>query len=159
MSISVLLSAAAAMAMAAPGNDAPTNDPNSWATYGGSYDSQHFSSLADIDTNNVGRLGLQWHFDIPGVVLAASTPLQIGGTVYFAAGYSLIRALDARSGKLLWMYDPKVAEVAGEKLRKGWGIRGIAYWRGRIIFGTHDGRLIAVDAQTGKKVWSVMTTE
>jgi quinohemoprotein ethanol dehydrogenase len=159
MSTSLLLTAAAAMALATATNDAPTDDKNSWAAYGGSYDSQHFSPLADIDTNNVGRLGLEWHFDIPGIVLAASTPLQIGGTVYFAAGYSVIRALDARSGKLLWMYDPKVAQVAGEKLRKGWGIRGIAYWRGRIIFGTHDGRLIAVDAQTGKDVWSVMTTE
>src|SRR3954469_6331923 len=106
----------------------PISDADSWPAYARSYDSQHFSPLSDINSNNVSRLGLQWHFDIPGVVLSASTPIQVGGTLYFASGYSVIRALDAKSGRLLWMYDPKVPEVAGEKLRKGWGIRGIAYW-------------------------------
>jgi quinohemoprotein ethanol dehydrogenase len=67
--------------------------------------------------------------------------------------------MDAKTGKLLWRYDPKAPEAAGKKLRAGWGIRGIAFWGGRVYTGTHDGRLIALDAKTGKLVWSVLTTD
>src|SRR5262249_20174229 len=68
-------------------------------------------------------------------------------------------ALDAARGRLLWTYDPQVPQTAGHKLRPGWGIRGIALWRGKIFTGTQDGRLIAIDARTGKPVWSTLTIE
>ena len=64
-----------------------------------------------------------------------------------------------RPAHLLWRYDPEVAKVAGTKLRTGWGIRGLAFWKGRLFVGTHDGRLIAIDAKTGKPVWSVQTLD
>src|SRR6185312_4734979 len=95
----------------------------------------------------------------PGVVLATSVPLEMDGTLYFTAGYSVIRAVEATTGRLLWTYDPKATLVAGRKLRDAWGIRGIAYWNAKIYAGTHDGRLIAIDAKTGKLIWSVRTTQ
>jgi quinohemoprotein ethanol dehydrogenase len=132
-------------------------EPDDWPGFARTSSAQHFSPLTDINAGTVSRLGLVWSFDIPGVVLAASTPLEVKGVLYFASGYSVVRAVDAATGKLLWAYDPKVAAVAGEKLRKGWGIRGIAYSDHKVVVGTQDGRLIAIDAGTGKLAWSVMT--
>ena len=78
--------------------------------------------------------------------------------LYFNGSYNVVRAVDARSGKLLWEYDPKVPEVSGDRLRVMWDWnRGIAYWKGRVYNATIDGRLIALDAASGKEVWSVQT--
>lgn len=128
-----------------------------WSGYGRTSDQQHYSPLRQIRSDNIAGLHLAWYFDIPGTVLAVSTPLEVDGVLYFATGYSVIRALDAATGRLLWTYDPHVPRAAGERLRKGWGIRGIAYWRGRILAGTHDGRLLGIDSRTGRKIWSVTT--
>jgi quinohemoprotein ethanol dehydrogenase len=135
-----------------------TLNGNNWAGYGRTYDEAHYSPLGDINTSNVSQLGLAWWFDIPGVVLATSVPLEVDGRLYFATGYSVVRAVEATTGRLLWTYDPEVPKVAGGKLRVLWGIRGIAFWNDKVIVGTHDGRLIAIDAKTGKRVWSVETT-
>jgi quinohemoprotein ethanol dehydrogenase len=133
------------------------SDAGNWPGFGRTDTAQHYSPLSEITAENVSRLGLVWAFDIPGVVLAVSTPLEVDGVLYFAVGYSVVRAVDAATGRLLWSYDPKVANVAGEKLRKGWGIRGIAFSNDKVLVGTQDGRLIAIDAHTGKPDWSVMT--
>jgi quinohemoprotein ethanol dehydrogenase len=128
-----------------------------WPSFAGSESAQHFSPLTGINRDNVARLGLVWKFDIPGIVLAVSTPIEVDGVLYFAVGYSVVRAVDATTGRLIWTYDPHVAKVAGEKLRKGWGIRGLAFSHGKVLIGTHDGRLLAINAHTGKLIWSVMT--
>jgi len=126
-----------------------------WPGYGRTGDNNHFSPLKSITSSNVSRLGLAWWFDIPGFVLATSTPVAVDGRLYFTTGYSVVRALDGATGRLLWTYDPHVPEVAGHKMRAGWGLRGIAAGNGRIYLGTHDGRLMAVDSQTETFVWSV----
>lgn len=133
-------------------------DDNQWPGYGRTSDQSHFSPLSDINTYNISHLGLAWYFDIPGFVLTTSTPLEIDGTLFFATGYSVVRALDAATGHMLWSYDPGVPQVAGDKLRVPWGIRGIAFWNNKIYVGTQDGRLISIDAKTGVPVWSVSTT-
>jgi quinohemoprotein ethanol dehydrogenase len=130
-----------------------------WPGYGRTYHATRYSPLTDVNASNVSQLGLAWWFDIPGIVMTASTPLEVGGKVYFATGYSVVRAVDAATGRLLWTYDPEVAEAAGHKLRIFWGIRGFAFWNDKVYVGTHDGRLISIDANTGKRVWSVVTTE
>jgi quinohemoprotein ethanol dehydrogenase len=135
-----------------------TSDDN-WPAYGRTFDESHYSPLAQINDSNVGSLGLGWYYDIAPVTSVHTAPLEVGGVLYFVVGYSLVHALDAKTGKLLWRYDPGVAELAGEKLKGGWGVRGIAYWRGKIYTGAQDGRLIAIDAKSGKPVWSVNTTE
>src|SRR3546814_6254996 len=73
-------------------------------------------------------------------------PVEVDGVVYAAAGYSVIHAVDVRSGKLLWKYDP---HVGIRKMRMAWGIRGLTYWNGKIYAGVQDGRLFALDAKTG----------
>jgi quinohemoprotein ethanol dehydrogenase len=129
-----------------------------WPHYGG-IDENHFSPLAQIDTDNVGKLGLAWHHDIATGPSSLSAPVAVGGVLYFVAGQAVVHALDATSGKLLWTYDPEVWKRAGERMRAAWGTRGLAYDNGRIFVGTVDGRLIALDAHGGKPLWSVVTVE
>src|SRR3546814_11808238 len=86
----------------------------------------------------------------------ATMPVEVDGVVYAAAGYSVIHAVDVRSGKLLWKYDP---HVGIRKMRMAWGIRGLTYWNGKIYAGVQDGRLFAPDAKTGALVWEPQTPE
>ncbi len=158
---SATLGAAALIAAAMAGlpretPPAPVAPGRDWAAFGG-VGEQHYSPLAQIDRATVGRLGLLWSLDLDDGPNAASAPLAVNGILYFATGYSVIHAVDARTGKQLWRYDPQAPERAGQKMRAAWGIRGIAYAHGRIITGTIDGRLIAIDAATGEPAWSVQT--
>lgn len=137
-------------------NDA---DGANWPSYGRTYSETHFSPLDQITTGNVGRLKLAWSHDLDTRQRTDSQPLEAGGIVYATAGLSIIEAIDAVTGKPLWRYDPDVAAVAGDKLRPSWGIRGLALWKGKVLFGTQDGRLIALDAKSGKPIWSVMTLD
>src|SRR6478609_8335010 len=133
-------------------------DGRNWPAYGRTFSETHFSPLTEINRETVSRLNLAWTLDLD-VTNNLSTPLAVDGVIYVASGYSFVHAVDAKTGKLLWRYDPEVAKVAGNKLRTGWGIRGLAFWKGRLFVGTHDGRLIAIDAKTGKPVWSVQTLD
>ncbi|MFB0874275.1 MULTISPECIES: PQQ-dependent dehydrogenase, methanol/ethanol family [unclassified Sphingobium] len=140
--------------------DMPTErGGRNWAGYGGEENEQHYSALSQINAGNVASLGLVWYHDIDIPPNAFSAPVVVDGILYFAAGYSVVQALDARTGKQLWRYEPSpsAASVAGEKMRGGWGIRGLTYGDGRIFVGTIDGRLLAIDAKTGKLAWSTMT--
>lgn len=140
------------------GTAAPSG--SNWSSYGGDSNEQHFSPLAQITQANVGKLGLAWSYDID-TYDSYSQPLEIDGVLYFAVGLSVIHALDARTGKLLWQYDPDVASQPEAKwrMRAGWGTRGIAYKDGMVFTATREGRLIAVDAKTGKPRWSVQTLD
>jgi quinohemoprotein ethanol dehydrogenase len=129
-----------------------------WPGYGRTFGEQHYSPLGAINDGNVGKLGLVWSADLPAGN-SVSQPIEVDGTLYVTTGYSIVRAYDARTGRSLWNYDPKVPEAAGIRLRGGWGARGLAWWNGKIYIGTMDGRLIAIDAKTGHEVWSVVTTE
>jgi len=150
-------------AMASPGGGADeallSNKAGgeNWAGFGRTYNEQHYSPLDQINVGNAKRLGLAWYADLD-VPYSVSAPLEIDGVLYVAVGYTIVHAFDAVTGKLLWQYDPEVAEVGGERVRAPtWGTHGLAYWQGKLYVGTKDGRLIALDAKTGKPVWSVMT--
>ena len=138
-----VLSAPPATASASAALIANEADGTNWASYGRTYSEDHASPLHEIDGSNVGRLGLAWSLELPDIHNGATVPLAVDGVVYFTVGQSIVHAVDAQSGKLLWRYDPEVTKVAGRKLRITWGPRGIAYWAGRIYVGTTDGRLIA----------------
>ncbi len=158
--IYALLAAQAMAAGTTVDNAALRNDADghNWAAYGRTFDETHYSPLTEINRDTVPRLNLAWTLDLD-VTNNLSTPLAVEGVIYVASGYSIVHAVDAKTGKLLWRYDPDVAKVVGNKLRTGWGMRGLAFWKGRLYFGTHDGRLIALDAKTGTPVWSVQTLE
>lgn len=129
-----------------------------WESFGRTADENHYSPLTAINDRTVSRLGLAWWVDLP-TGNSVTAPVEVNGTLYVATGYSILRALDAATGKELWTYDPKAPAAAGRKLRQGWGIRGLSYADGRLFVGTHDGRLIAVDAHTGRPLWSVLTVD
>ena len=131
-----------------------------WLSYGRTYSEQRFSPLKEINDGNVGNLGVAWYLDLPGQKSLLATPLVVDGIMYFSGGYSVVFAIDTRTGKELWKYDPKTIDAAGDRLRVMWDSnRGVAYWKGRIFVATADGRLIAVDAKTGKEAWSTMTVD
>src|SRR6476660_6619937 len=100
--LSALAEAAGAIDNAALSNDA---DGHNWAAYGRTFDETHYSPLAEINRETVPRLNLAWTLDLD-VTNNLSTPLAVEGVVYVASGYSFVHAGDAKTGHLLWRYDP-----------------------------------------------------
>jgi len=132
-----------------------------WLSYGRTYSEQRYSPLTRIRRDNVKRLGLAWYheFDASADRGMEATPLIVDGTLYISTSWSQVYALDARSGARKWSYDPK---VDGQKARDACCDvvnRGVAVWKGKVFVGALDGRLIALDAATGKELWSVQTTD
>ena len=127
-----------------------------WSGYGRTGSQQHFSPLEDVTGSNASSLGLAWSLDLP-LGNTTTQPIAVDGVLYFASGLSIVHAVDAVSGKELWQYDPGVGQVGGLNLRLGWGVRGVAFWEGKVFVGTQDGRLIAVDARSGSLMWSAQT--
>jgi PQQ-dependent dehydrogenase (methanol/ethanol family) len=137
---------------------AADSEPGNWMGPGRNYAEQHFSPLKAIDTANVKQLGLAWFFDIDTAHRGQeSTPLVVDGVMYVTSAWSKVIALNAKTGAPLWLYDPKVPGKAAINACCDVVNRGAAAWKGRIYSGTLDGRLIALDAATGKLVWEVMT--
>ncbi len=137
---------------------AADQEPGNWMSTGRTYSEQHFSPLKQIDVGNVRQLGLAWSFDLDTAHRGQeSTPLVIDGVMYVTGAWSKVFALNAKTGALIWTYDPKVPGKVAVNACCDVVNRGVAAWRGRIYSGTLDGRLIALDAQTGKLVWEVMT--
>ncbi len=131
-----------------------------WLSYGRTYSEKRFSPLAQITNANVSQLGVDWYLDLPDARMLVNTPLVVDGVLYFEAGYNVVHAVDAATGAVLWQYDPQVIETAGERLRIMWDqSRGLAFWKGKVYSATIDGRLIALDAATGKELWNVMTVD
>jgi quinohemoprotein ethanol dehydrogenase len=129
-----------------------------WLAYGRTYSEKRFSPLDSINENNVKQLGLAWYLDLPGQGTLEGTPLAVNGILYFSGSYGKTFAVDARTGHELWEFDPEIAKHNPQKLRLNMGAhRGVAYWEGKIYVGTNDGRLLALDAKTGKVLWSVQT--
>jgi quinohemoprotein ethanol dehydrogenase len=133
------------------------NEGDDWPGYGRTFGEQHFSPLSQINDRDVGRLKLAWSLDL-GPGNPATQPVEVGGVLYFSSGMSIVHAVDVRTGKLLWRYDSNVRDHAGREMRVSWGIRGVAWWNGKVYTATVDGRLIALDARTGKELWTVQTT-
>ena len=129
-----------------------------WMSHSRTFNEQYFSPLDRINEKNVGNLGLAWFVDLPTNQNIETTPLMIDGVLYLTLPWSKVLAVDARSGKQLWLYDPKVAGAWNINICCGVDNRGAAAWKGKIIYGTLDGRLVALDAKTGKPVWSVKST-
>jgi len=128
-----------------------------WLTYGHTYSEQRYSTLKQIDITNVGRLGLLWSFEVgEGGGNQEATPLFANGVLYGITNWSITFAVDARTGKEIWRYDPQVVR-GGVRLCCGVISRGIALYEGKVIVPVLDGRLVALDAATGKVLWSVVT--
>jgi quinohemoprotein ethanol dehydrogenase len=126
-----------------------------WLTYGLTPGETRYSPLSQITTENVKQLGLTWSFDLgQGGGNQEATPLVWNGTIYAITNWSVVVAVDARTGKQRWRWDPEVnREAVRPKICCGVVNRGLAFYQGKIIAPVIDGRLIALDADSGKPVW------
>jgi quinohemoprotein ethanol dehydrogenase len=136
-------------------NAAATRD---WPTYGLDYAETRFSKLDQLDVNNVKSLGLVWSYDLESTRGVEATPIVVDGIMYVTAPWSIVHAVDVRTGKRLWTYDPKVPRDKGYTGCCDVVNRGVALYKGKVIVGSFDARLIALDAATGKKVWEKDTS-
>ena len=130
-----------------------------WLSHGRTYAEQRFSPLKQIDASNVKSLGLAWYMDLDNTRGLEATPLFHDGVIYTSMSWSRVIAVDAASGKELWRYDPEVAKVKARTSCCDAVNRGVALWGDKVYVGTLDGRLIALDAKTGKAIWSQQTTD
>jgi PQQ-dependent dehydrogenase (methanol/ethanol family) len=134
-------------------------EPQSWLTYGGTWAEQHYSALDQVDADNVAELGLAWSFDLQTERGVQATPLVADGTLYVSAPWSVVYALDAATGELRWRFDPEVPRSWTRNLCCGVANRGVALYGGNVYVGTLDGRLIAIDARRGTRVWETLTID
>ena len=135
------------------------SEPQNWLSHGRTYKEQRFSPLNQINTENISELGLDWYFDLDTQRGQEATPIVVDGKMYVSTAWSMVKALDAKTGQLLWEYDPQV--------NRAWAVnaccdvvnRGVAFWDGQIFIGTLDGYLVALDAQTGAENWKILTID
>jgi PQQ-dependent dehydrogenase (methanol/ethanol family) len=147
----------AASAPAAAAKESSVADTE-WAAHGRDSNEQRHSPLKQINVDTIKDLGLAWAVDMPEKGSQQSTPLVVDGIMYVTTPWSYINAYDAATGKFLWKYNPKVPrEIGITSLCCGNQNRGVAYYKGKVIIATLDGRLVAVDAKKGTKVWETAT--
>ncbi len=131
---------------------------DNWLAFGRTYSEQRFSPLGQINSATIQNLGVDWFMDLPNDRGLVSTPLVVDGILYFVGSMNRVRAVNAATGELIWGYDPRVVENAGNDLRAGWEHnRGIGIWKDKVYIATWDGRLNAIDRATGEEIWSVRT--
>ena len=127
---------------------------NNWLLNGRTFDEKHFSPLQQITDKNAGGLGLAWYLDIDSGMGVVAEPIAVDGVIYVSAPLSKVYAVDAASGKLLWMFDPHIR--LDQAINGSYSARtnaGVAVWDGKLYVGTGDCRLIALDAAAGKQLW------
>ncbi|WP_410050927.1 PQQ-dependent dehydrogenase, methanol/ethanol family [Bradyrhizobium sp. SZCCHNR3054] len=132
---------------------ANTATSKDWPTIGLDYAETRFSKLDQINADNVKGLGLVWSYSLDSERGVEATPVVVDGIMYQSASWSIVHAIDARTGKKLWTFDPGVNRELGYKGCCDTVNRGVAVYKGKVFVGAYDGRLIALDAATGQKVW------
>ncbi len=145
-------------------NDATLLKPadGEWVGYGRDYAETHHSPLKQIDQSNISRLGVAWSVEVGSEGKLETTPLVFDGVLYGTSTWSQVYAIDIRSGKVKWQWDPALVrggfEAMGPRPCCGPVNRGVALYDGKVYVGLLDGRLVALNADTGSVVWSVQTT-
>lgn len=132
---------------------ANTATSNDWPTIGLDYGETRFSKLNQINTDNVKKLGLVWSYSLDSSRGVEATPVVVDGIMYQTASWSVVHAIDARTGKKIWSFDPGVDREKGYKGCCDVVNRGVAVYKGKVFVAAYDGRLIALDAASGAKVW------
>ncbi|WP_441241526.1 PQQ-dependent dehydrogenase, methanol/ethanol family [Tardiphaga sp. 768_D3_N2_1] len=132
---------------------ANTATSKDWPTYGLDYAETRFSKLNQITAENIKDIGLMWTYNLESIRGVEATPLVVDGIMYVSAPWSVVHAVDVRSGKRIWTFDPGVDREKGYRGCCDVVNRGVALYKGKVFVGAYDGRLVALDAATGTKVW------
>src|SRR5690554_5288909 len=138
---------------------AAEDDPDNWLGHGRTYAEQRFSPLTDINDGNVGELSLAWAVELDTNRGQEATPIVVDGVMYISTAWSKVMAVNAASGDVLWTFDPEPNGAQGAAACCDVVNRGVATWQGKVFVGTIDGRLIALDAASGRKLWDVLTVD
>ena len=113
-------------------------DGGNWMSHGRTYSEQRHSPLSQISAETISDLGLVWSFDLDTKRGIESTSLVIDGVMYMTSAWSIVYALDAKTGKLLWKYDPNIPKDKQRHACCDVVNRGVAAWQGKIFLGTLD---------------------
>ena len=163
--LTVLLLAMAGAAAAAPKPVtmeriiAADREPQNWLAHGRTYGEQRYSPLQQVNAGNVEKLGLAWSYATGTTRGLQATPIVVDGRMYTTGVWSVVYALDAKTGKELWKFDPEVPRAWGRYACCDAVNRGVALWQDALYVATLDGRLLALDARTGAKRWEVNTID
>jgi len=133
--------------------------PGDWLAHGRTYSEQRYSPLAEINRDTVKQLGVAWEFRTNTVRGLEATPIVSNGIMFVTGSWSKVWALDARNGRQLWFYDPEVPGQWGRFACCDVVNRGVAVWKGAVYVGTLDGRLIKLDARSGRPIWDINTID
>ncbi len=133
--------------------------PAEWLGYGFDREETRHSPLTGITTENVADLGVAWTYDLATSRGVESTPIVIDGVMYVTSAWSVVYALDAKTGEELWIYDPDVDRAVGVNACCDVVNRGVALYEGKLFLGVIDGRVEALDAKTGEVIWSKVTVD
>jgi len=154
--LAVLLGAARALAEA-PGSG--TEDPNNWPQYHRTSNGWRYSPLEQINKTNIGRLKVAWIHQAGDITHGTQeTPIVVDGVIYSISAGNRVAAIDAKTGKDIWRYEPKLDPLTKKVLFSPYS-RGVAVGRGKVFLATVDGRGIAIDQKTGKEVWQTQLTD
>ncbi len=135
------------------------SSPQNWLSYGRSYNEQRHSPLTGINKENLDQLRPAWIYEMRRTRGVEATPLIVDGVIYVTGSWSIVYALDAKTGEELWVHDPQVPGEAALKGCCGVVNRGVAVYEDKVFAGTFDGRLQALDSKTGAVLWSVVTVD
>lgn len=150
-----VLGALGAVALASAATGAFAQAGNEWPHYGGDYANTRHSTLNQINTDNVKNLRVLWMHSLGSLESQESSPLIIDGTMYVttSTGPKFVFALDAKTGKQKWKYQPELPNDYMATVCCGLDNRGVAYANGKVFVGRLDAKLVALDANTGKQLW------
>ncbi|MCH2169681.1 PQQ-dependent dehydrogenase, methanol/ethanol family [Myxococcota bacterium] len=167
--VAFILGLSACASLSDPSEPAHGSDPEGvavspvedgdWPIHGRDFYEQRYSPLEQIGEGNVADLGLAWSFDLGTMRGVQSTPIVVGGVFYVTGPWSLVYALDARTGKELWRFDPEVPKQHARYACCTVSNRGVAVDGGRAFVGTLDGRLIGLDVADGSVIWETLTVD
>ncbi len=133
-----------------------------WFLKGGNFRGEHFSPLSQVNDDNVADLGLAWATDLPIPDGISATPIVVDGVIYLSGAFSIVYAVDAEDGQVIWSFDPGVRQAFADDPGLSWSARvnrGVAVWGGMVLATTADCRLLGLDAATGVQKWSQQTCD
>ncbi len=133
------------------------DEPQNWLTYSGSYASQRYSLLKQVDPSNVKNLELKWVFQVQSLQKFETTPLVVDGIMYITQSPNDVVAVDAKTGRAFWVFHYANSPAA----RPCCGIvnRGVAILGDTLFMATVDAHLVAIDAKDGHALWNVKVAE